>query len=505
MYSIIVGLWALLCIPMIRAAWPIVQAGFHRNAAVGVIFAGTVVFIAYFWLNGMKDLVYPIAYRITPWRRRTPPVRAGNSQPLVGLVYVTCNDFEPAALTASSLQDYGNFMVVILDDSSKPEYQDEVDRYAAKRGIRVIRRPDRPFGFKAGNLNFYLSGREGQQLDYFVIVDSDEILPPEFVTRCLDYFAENPEVGIVQANHVATRNRSTFMRTFAPGVDAHWPAYQLVKAHAGFLSLLGHGAMVSREAYQAAGGFPNIVAEDIGFAIDALRGGYRTEFAADVICQEEFPPDFAAFKKRHRKWTEGNMEFIRNYTRPILFASELRWHERLDIILFTYSLPLTGVFSLYMLANAVLFPVIGFHYQFPLWMLVPTIACLVAPTINDMLTWRSARKTRLVSYLLHSVALFGSMFFVSLFASARTMFRASVFTVTPKKSERTGLRSAIRRNLPELTAALALAVIVELASGSILPVILLVVPTLFMVYLSVMNAADSEGGSENHILQEEEE
>src|SRR6202034_3644777 len=100
-------------------------------------------------------------------------------------------------------------------------------------------------------------------------------------------YLEDPEIGIVQANHIATRNRTTFMKKFSPGVDSHWPAYQQVKDHAGFLSLLGHGAMVKMEAYRAAGGFPHIVAEDIGLAIDMLRVGYRVAFAQDIVCEEE--------------------------------------------------------------------------------------------------------------------------------------------------------------------------------------------------------------------------
>lgn len=505
MYAVIVAAWLALCVPMALAVDPVIRDGFHRSVFVGAITVMTVLFVAYFWLNGMKDLVYPVAYRLTRWRHQSPPPRTDTATPLVGLLYVTCNDFEPKALAASSVQDYPNYEVVILDDSSKPEYLAAVDAYAAEHGITVVRRDNRPEGYKAGNINWYLE-RGGRKFDYFGIVDSDEILPPEFIDRCLDYFADDPAVGIVQANHIATRNRTTFMKTFAAGVDAHWPAYQTVKAHAGFLSLLGHGAMVSRAAYQAGGGFPHIVAEDIGFAIDALRGGYRTEFAADVTCEEEFPPDYFAFKKRHRKWTEGNMEFIRTYTRRILFSRQLRWYEKLDIILFTYSLPLTGIFSLYVAANAILFPFIKFRYEFPLWMLVPTVLCLVAPTINDILTWRKAPKGKLASYLLHSVALFGSMFFVSLFASVRTMFKASVFHVTPKTADRVSVLSALRANKGELAAAATLAVVVELASGSVLPVILLIIPAMFTPYLSVMNAADQpvDDSTGNHILQETE-
>jgi cellulose synthase/poly-beta-1,6-N-acetylglucosamine synthase-like glycosyltransferase len=416
---------------------------------------------------------------------------------------VTCNDFSAEALLASA-QDYPRCRLVILDDSWKPEYLARVDAFARQHGVPVVRRPDR-VAFKAGNLNNYLRTAAGQQLDYFVIIDADEILPPEFTRRCLDYFRADPGVGGVQANHVATRNRTTFMRTFAPGVDAHWPAYQAVKARFGFMSLLGHGAMISREAYNAAGGFPPVVAEDICFAIDAREAGYRIAFAPDITCEEEFPPDYAAFKKRHRKWTEGNMEFIRAYSRRILLGRRLTWYEKLDIVLFTYSLPLTSVFSVYVLLNAVIFPMTGFRYHFPLWMLAPTVTFLLAPMMNDALTFARRPKGALLSYLGQSVLLFGSVYFASLFASVRTTFGRSVFHVTPKTSRATSLVTALRQNLPELAAGTVLGALVAVASGSVLPVILILIPVIFTVYLSVMNSGDSDDPADGrHILQEEE-
>jgi cellulose synthase/poly-beta-1,6-N-acetylglucosamine synthase-like glycosyltransferase len=496
-----VAAWIALCIPFSFAAISTSTIAFHKNLALGITSVFTNLFIAYFWLNGMKDVAYPIAYRVMG--RRVPSSGRQDSLPLVALLYVTCNDFSAESLDVSIRQDYLNCKTVILDDSSNPECKRLVDEYAKEHDIQVVRRENR-VGFKAGNLNNYLKGR-GKHFEYFIIVDSDEILPPNFVTRALDYFTAYPDAGIVQANHVATRNRTTFMRTFAPGVDAHWPAYQSVKDKFGFLSLLGHGAMVKREAYWAANGFPNVVAEDIGFAIDAQLAGYRTVFAPDIRCEEEFPPDYAAFKKRHKKWTEGNMEFIRTYTRRILFSRQLRWFEKLDIVLFTYGLPLTGIFSMYVIANAIVFPLAGLSIKYPLWMLVPTIIFLVAPMINDVITWLRSPKQTLMSYLLHSVALFGSVYFVSLFASTKTIFGKSVFHVTPKTSGGVSLKGALRQNRAELIAGAVLAAVVEIASASVLPVILILLPVVFGTYLSVMNAGDDQSGERDgkHILHRE--
>jgi cellulose synthase/poly-beta-1,6-N-acetylglucosamine synthase-like glycosyltransferase len=488
LYTVILLLWGALMYPLVTATLPIARDASRRNPALGVLVIITLAFIAYFWLNGAKDLAYPFAYRLQLARGlHTPPRRhLGRYTPSVGLLYCTRDDFNGDSLLASMQQDYPGCFTVILDDSTDSDMMAAIDEFASEHGVRVSRRPDRA-GFKAGNLNWFL---QRNKLDYFVILDADEIIPSQFVSRCLDYFASNPEVGIVQGNHVATRNRTTFMRTFAPGVDAHWPTFQVVKTRCGFMSLLGHGAMVSRACYDAVGAFPPLVAEDICFAIEARNSGYFTVFAPDIICEEEFPVDYAAFKKRHRKWTEGNMEFTRKYSWKILTA-RMHWYEKLDIVLFTYSLPLTGIFILYLVANTIVFPLAGFHYHYPLWMLAPTLVFLVAPMANDVITYIKQPKGRLLSYLFHSAALFGSMYFVSMHASIKSGIGRGFFYVTPKVAARCSLRSAFRQNMGEIIFGVALSTAVAAVTGSVLPVVLLVIPIAFCVYLAVMNARDS--------------
>jgi len=511
MYLTIVLAWVLLCTPMIWAFIPIAEAGFNRNIALGVALIVSELFIGYFWLNGIKDIIFPLIYRLTSWRDEVQPVRPRTSSPNVALVYVTCDDFSADSLLKCLNQDYDNFWTVILDDSTKQEYMDAVDAFGKTHGIPVLRRPNKPSGFKAGNLNYFLHSRFAERIDYFVIIDSDEILQAEtYISRSLDYF-DSPEVGIVQANHIATRNRTRFMKMFAPGVDSHWPVYQIVKQRAGFLSLLGHGAMVSMKAYRAAvavngTGFPEIVAEDIGLAIDMLQAGFRVKFAPDIICEEEFPIDYWAFKKRHKKWTEGNMEFIRTYNRKIFFDKAFRWYERLDIILFTYSLPLTGFFSAYIILNDIVFPEVHFRDRFPLWMLIPTVTFLLAPMLNDMLTFRRQPR-KMLRYLIHSVGLFGSMYFVSLFASLKTTFGGSVFNVTPKLSGSVKLRDGIRYNTMLLVSSSVMMGSVVFATGSVFPVILIVLPALSSVYLSVMNRNDAYDETDNgdHFLVQNED
>ena len=482
-YLLILTLWAATLAPTVPVMVHTVKLAMAAHWFIGLLAAASAVFIAYFWLNGLKDIVYTVHYHVVDRPRPlVVPTRADQgTHPRVVLLYCTCNDFSGASLLRCMRQRYPNYEVVILDDSSRPECLAEVDEFSQRHGVRVVRRPDRQ-GFKAGNLNNYLRTAE---YDYFVILDSDEIIPADYIGRSLDYFTYYDNAGIVQANHVATRNRNNFMRMFAIGVDSHWIAYQTVKHRHGFLSLLGHGAMVSRECYQAAGGFPHVVAEDLCFSIAARDAGYYTVFAPDIRCEEEFPVSFHAFRKRHSKWTQGNMEFIKKYTGTI-GRSRMSWFEKLDIYLFTYSLPLTALFSLYVAIHVIVLPALGYAVVYPLWMLFPTIAFLLAPMLNDVaFHYRRIPKTALLSYLLHSIVLYGSMFFISLRSSVTSAFGKSVFVVTPKGDERTSMGQALRATRGEIAFGVGLAALSLYLTSSVLPVVLIVCPALFCFFLAL--------------------
>ena len=478
------GLTALTLMPFLEA----IRSSESRGVLVTSLVALSTGFIIYFWLNGMKDLVYTVYYFIRrknfdlpaegEWRAKN-----GNlADKKVVAVYCTYNDFNAASLEACMHQDYPNTSYVILDDSTDPEYIRAIDSFADEKGIEVVRRADR-VGFKAGNLNNYLQKAD---FDYFVILDSDEMIPNNFVTRSLDYFAHYENAGIVQANHVATRNRNKFMKLFAIGVDSHWPTYQTVKHYHGFLSLLGHGALISRECYVAAGGFPHLVAEDLCMSIEARNKGYYVAFAPDIICEEEYPISYLAFKKRHSKWTQGNMEFIKKYTWRII-KSKMTWFEKLDIILFTYSLPLSAFFALYIVINVILLPSLDYEVSYPVWLLIPTIMFLIAPMLNDIIFYGGKiRPHRLAWYLLHTILLYGSMLFTSLRASIKSAFGKSIFLVTPKDHNHLSRPEALRANTGEIAFGIGILIVAFIFNQTILSTIIIAIPALFSVYLALM-------------------
>ena len=447
------------------------------------------IFISYFWLNGLKDFIYVIWYYINKNRlmmryEEILKVDTNNANDRVILVYCNCNDFDENSLLKSMKQDYKNFKTVILDDSNDENYKKLIDEFSAKNNVEVVRRDNR-IGFKAGNINNYLMKEEVKNsYDYVVILDSDEILPTNYIKQALKYFYKYDNIGIVQANHISTRNRNFFMRTFHIGVNSHWPTYQTMKHFYGFSTMLGHGAMIKRDCYLKAGGFPNLVAEDLCLSIEARDKDYFVAFAPNIICEEEYPIDYVAFKKRHSKWTQGNLEFIKKYTKKII-KSKMKWYEKLDIVLFTYNLPLTAIFAFFLLSNLIIAPLLNVNLGacYPLWMIVPTTIFFFSPMLNDIITYTFRLNIfKNLFYLINVIILYGSMLTTSLISAVLGMFgKKAKFIVTPKTSKKIDLKFALKFQWAELLLSTIL-LLISLYFKNTLSIILI----LFTGYFSVL-------------------
>ncbi len=442
------------------------------------------IFISYFWLNGVKDFLYVVwyyAFRRRLYRRyyEVVDVDVSHAKDKILMAYCTCNDFDGESLARSIKQTYPHFDVVILDDSTDEEYKAKVNEFALARGIKVVRRGDRT-GFKAGNINHYLQSEECKEkgYGYYVILDADEILPENYLYESLKYFYAYDDVGIVQANHLSDRNRNFFMKLFHVGVNSHWPTYQTMKHFYGFSTMLGHGATIKRDCYEKAGGFPPLVAEDLCLSIEARNHGYYVAFAPNIICREEYPIDYVAFKKRHSKWTQGNLEFIKRYSGNIA-RSKMKWFEKMDIVLFTYNLPLTAVFAFFIFANLVIAPILGIDVGavYALWMIIPTVIFFFSPMLNDFITWTfRLNPLRSIIYTLSVVMLYGSMLTTSLVSATLGIFgKKAKFIVTPKSSKEIGVLFALKFQWKEILFSTILLILSLVFQKGILPVALIVI------------------------------
>ena len=397
-----------------------------------------ILFIDFAWLYGLYNIfvvIFSLIHRKWATRPEAALVQVNLVEyPAVALLYTTCNDLVEESLESCVRQDYPNYQVYILDDSSDPAYQARVNAFAAKYPdlVQVIRRPNRE-GFKAGNMNHGLANFATEE-PYFAIADADEILPENFLRALIPVMEADPNCGFVQANHRANPNtKSKLAKNLGIGIDIHWKWYQPLRNDYGFVMFLGHGAVLRRKCWEEIGGFPHIVSEDLGFAIHAREKGYRGRFVEDVVCYEDFPDTVRAFRIRHMKWTRGTCEFLLDKMGWLIRAKNISWTEKLDILFPTLNLPLTLLYFIFMLNANLVLPYFfgqeqvltfqlggqeqtlsilsmnaGFNVIYSPDFFIITMMTFFAPVLCFMLALIH-RPARLFKFLSHSTALYAAL------------------------------------------------------------------------------------------------
>ncbi len=502
LYIIILTLWAIciliLGISLTRIILKLDDFSSVKTIVIISLLTINSVVLSMLWLGSIKDFIFSLSYALFHKKINQEYTKIKeipfdkDSSPRVLLLYCTCNDFNKTALSKCMKQDYPNFKTIILDDSKDKKYLDEIDAFKnLHKDIEVIRRKNK-IGYKAGNLNNYLKGRT--DYDYFVVLDSDEVIPSNYIRQVLKYFAYNKNCGAVQAKHKAQKGENVFQRLMGLCVGSNGETVQVIKNFYGSNALIGHGMTISKECYEKTGGFPLVVAEDISFAVEIKNAGLDIIYAPDILCYEEFPINYVSLKKRQCKWTQGNLEYMRKYNKDI-DNSKMSWFEKLDIKLSHYSLPIVPLLSFLLTLCTICLGFLGYPIiKYSLIVYLIMIVFLCSPLIPDLFVYKRTKNALLlIPYFLLNIATYASfapMMLKTLFLGL--LGKKAKFIVTPKESEKFSFIEIIKYSLDSLIFGIILGTFAILSCGSILPVIFLVVGCAaapFIIALSNINVS----------------
>jgi cellulose synthase/poly-beta-1,6-N-acetylglucosamine synthase-like glycosyltransferase len=277
---------------------------------------------AFIWwlvlLWGLHHLFFQVG---ALFKKRRSPSRTNSKTPLIAVLYATRDDFDAACCFSCLDQDYKRFSVFICDDSDKPEIREQIDNFErehSKKGTKskceVLRRGTKR-GFKAGNLNDAIN--KIPAADWILLIDADQVLTRSYISDLVGRLPQNADtnVAFVQAAHsaiVKPGESSYFQQYLSPEVSLYYVRDLSLRNACGFVPLLGHGAMISKSAWSAVGGFPEVVSEDFAFAIRIANEGLRGEYVEDIVSKESFPHDFGGFTTRLKKFAAGTAELWRH-------------------------------------------------------------------------------------------------------------------------------------------------------------------------------------------------
>lgn len=301
-------------------------------------------------------------------RRREPEPTFGlpSSQPPIAILYPTRNDFrEPSAESCLALT-YPDFHLFILDDGKDPAIRRRIDTWAVTRAGRttVVRR-DNARGYKAGNLNHTLLKIAGDY-PFFAVCDADGVLPNNFLNALLPYFEADSHVAFVQTLQKANPAQGEpFGRALAWRIAAHYRHYVRAKDRFGFVMFYGHGALLRTAAWRAAGGFPEIVTEDLAFAVRVRALGWHGVYTERIVCLEDFPPSWDRYRARTEKWIRGTSEFMRTGYGSFFRSKSVPWFEKLDVFIGAYSHWQAALMLLFLFMLGTILPTNYEHFRYP--------------------------------------------------------------------------------------------------------------------------------------------
>jgi cellulose synthase/poly-beta-1,6-N-acetylglucosamine synthase-like glycosyltransferase len=361
MYTMIIGMWGLCFVYFSPRLFALLIGPEFFLAKIFLFLFISIQII--FWFYIFFHLVIIGFSYVSP--RLNKNMGALTSFPPVALLYTTCNDFREEVALNHLAQNYPEYHLFILDDSTQADYQEQIDRFMKEQNqkVSVIRRRARD-GFKAGNVNHALA-KIPSEYEYFSITDADTILPADYIQNLLPYIINDPNIAFVQANLKSYVDQSTdFAGYFAINTDIHFQRYTITKNTYGFVMWYGHGALLRRDVYNALGGFSPIATEDLAYSLLARQKGYQGVYCNDVVCFEEFPPTYLQYRHRNEKWIRGTTQCLLKFYPDFLKAKNVSWVEKVDVLASAGTLLLALPYILFLILGGIILPFFYHHFQF---------------------------------------------------------------------------------------------------------------------------------------------
>lgn len=194
-------------------------------------------------------------------------------------------------LESLTAQVFTNFEVLIVEDGSTVTCVEVYEQYTNKLRIRYFFKPNSGPG---SSRNFGFAQAKG---DYFVVFDSDCILPPHYFKAVDEYLAQTPldawggpdkgHEGFTKLQQaMAFTMSSVFTTGGIRGGDKRIGSFQPRSFNMG----------ISKEVYDKTGGFKfERYAEDIEFSLRMKKLGYKVGYINDAFVYHKRRTNFKQF------------------------------------------------------------------------------------------------------------------------------------------------------------------------------------------------------------------
>jgi glycosyltransferase involved in cell wall biosynthesis len=213
-------------------------------------------------------------------------------------------------LESLTLQTYINFEVVIIEDGSTNDAKSVVEKYKTKLKIQYHFKENGGQGF-ARNVGFEMAKGE-----YFVIFDSDAIIPPHYF-QAVENYLNTSYVDAFGGPDAAHESFSPIQKAISYSMTSLFTTGGIRgrEKHVGQFHPRSFNMGLSREVYDKVGGFViTRMGEDIEFSIRIINNGFATALIPEAFIYHKRRTSLSQFYKQLHFFGRARINIWRFYS-----------------------------------------------------------------------------------------------------------------------------------------------------------------------------------------------
>jgi cellulose synthase/poly-beta-1,6-N-acetylglucosamine synthase-like glycosyltransferase len=300
-------------------------------------------------------------------------------EPFVSIHIATYNEKRVIGrlLEACAALEYGNYEVIVVDDSTDETTQ-ILEAWNGRPGFKLVHRTNRD-GFKGGALSIALLHMD-PRAEFVIVWDADVVPFPDSIQTYLPHFFKSdngdqpgatpeprPEVAAVQSYQWHVLNKSESWLTEA--VRAEYAGSYMVERP--FQEFMGSLKMVAGTAFMIRAdllrelGWGRSLTEDWELTLRLYARGFKVVYTPYAESPAECVATFGRLARQRMRWAEGHTYNVRRWFTEILGSRRIGFVEKVGFLFYsTYYLQA----ALFIVGTtAWLVAEIGLHAHIPEW------------------------------------------------------------------------------------------------------------------------------------------
>lgn len=193
-------------------------------------------------------------------------------------------------------QSYKNFEVIIVEDGSKIDAKSVVNQFLDKISIQYFVTPNQGQGF-ARNYGF-----ERAKGEVFIVLDSDVIVPKNYLINIDNFLNQNPEIEAFGGPDAAHHTFSDAQKAINYAMTATLVTGGIrgkKNRIGGSYQLRSYNLGVSRNVWEKTGGFAKRdMGEDIEWTLRINKAGFKTVLIPEAFVYHKRRGTFSQFAKQ---------------------------------------------------------------------------------------------------------------------------------------------------------------------------------------------------------------